>query len=210
MEAYLAFIEFFCKSFIVGVLISIPIGPVALVCIKKTIDYGIKIGIISGLGSATADFFYAAIVGFGLTYVSNFFIEHQFYLQLAGAIFLLYLGVKSLIHQSKTPERNGQRNLVRDFMATFLLSLSNPFTLLIIITLLAGLGVGDYSTTSWNDFAVPCGIFTGELTWWVILVITADYVERRLGSRIIPLVNRISGITLLLLAAAILIRLLFI
>lgn len=187
---------------------SIPIGPVALLCIKKTIDYGRSIGFISGLGSATADMIYAIIVSFGLTFVSNFFIEYQVYLQAIGALFLLSLGVKSLRQQTESPTRLIDDSRFKDFMATFFLALSNPFTLLVIITLLANLGIAYFNTTLWNNIAVPLGILAGEFTWWAILVTISDHVERRWGSRIIPIVNKISGITLILLACGIALRIL--
>ena len=206
MTEFLTFIEFFCKSFVVGVLITMPIGPVALVVVKKTIDFGKRAGLLAGLGSASADLIYSTAVGFGLGFVTTFFISYQWYLQAAGAIFLIYLGIKSLI---QTPQiENGHRpsGILGGMAQTFFLALSNPFTILAIIALLGSLGVAEFNTTLWNNLTVPLGVFCGEFTWMAILVSATDYIERRLGSKIIPILNKVAGVTLLLLAIFILIR----
>lgn len=90
-------IEFFIKGLLIGFCIAAPVGPIGLLCIQRTLNYGRLSGLFTGLGAATADAFYGAIAAYGLTLVSNFLVGQQFWFKSVGGLFLLYLGYVTFI-----------------------------------------------------------------------------------------------------------------
>ena len=88
-------IGFFLKGIVLGFSIAAPVGPIGILCIRRTLQFGRFSGLFSGLGAAAADVVYAVIAAFGLTFISNFLIAGQFWFQLIGGFFLIYLGWKT-------------------------------------------------------------------------------------------------------------------
>ena len=82
----------FIKGFIIGISIAAPVGPIGILCIQRTLTGGKIYGLITGLGAATADAVYGSMAAFGLTFISNFLVQQQYWFRLLGGIFLCYLG----------------------------------------------------------------------------------------------------------------------
>jgi threonine/homoserine/homoserine lactone efflux protein len=169
-----------------------------VLCFRRTIASGALVGVVSGLGIATADGIYGAIAAFGLTAVSGFLLGHSFWLGLAGAVFLTYLGIKSLfsrpleIHEEKS-DRTG---LAKAFLSTLGLTLTNPPTILAFAAIFAGLGLvstADYAAAAW----IVLGVFLGSAAWWTILAAAAGRLRGRLGPRLARGINIVSGISIL-------------
>src|SRR5579864_2911943 len=96
-------IGFFLRSLLIGLSIAATIGPMSVLCIQRTLQKGHLYGLVSGLGIATADGIYGSVAGFGLTVVANFLVSQHVWIRLVGGIFLIYLGIKTLL--SRPPER---------------------------------------------------------------------------------------------------------
>ena len=94
----------FFKSLIIGFSIAAPVGPIGILCIRRTLADGRRAGFISGLGAATADAFYGAIAAFGLTFISSFLINQSIWLRLAGGLFLIFLGIKTIFAKAEIDE----------------------------------------------------------------------------------------------------------
>src|SRR2546421_630761 len=90
-------LNFLLKGLLIGFSIAAPVGPIGVLCIQRTLDRGRVYGLVSGLGAATADGFYGVIAGFGLTFISSFLVSQQVVIRLVGGLFLLYLGLKTLL-----------------------------------------------------------------------------------------------------------------
>ena len=113
-------IAFLLKGFVIGVSIAAPIGPISMLCIRRTLAEGRLFGIVSGLGGATADAVFGCIAGFGLTFISNIMINQQSWLRLIGGIFLCYLGIKILLAKPATRATLSRDNgLVGAYASTF-------------------------------------------------------------------------------------------
>src|SRR3990172_8990998 len=137
------FMNIFLKGLLLGFSIAAPVGPIGVLCIRRTLAEGRTAGFASGLGAATADALYGSIAGFGLTIVSSFLIDQSHWLQLAGGIFLLYLGIKTFLAKSKETIETGSpleksRGIIGNYASTFLLTLTNPLTILSFIAIFAG------------------------------------------------------------------------
>jgi len=187
---------FFIKGVILGFSIAAPVGPIGVLCIRRTLSNGLLNGFLSGLGTATADAIYGCIAAFGLTVVSTFLINSQFYLHLIGGLFLLYLGYKTF--QSVPAEIAAKANgngLFRSYTSAFFLTLTNPMTIMSFAAVFAGLGIG----TASGEFAsvlLVLGVFIGSMLWWLFLSATVNLLRKRFDKKRLHWVNQISGVVI--------------
>lgn len=188
-------VDFFLKGLILGFSIAAPVGPIGVLCIRKTLQFGRLSGLFSGLGAAAADAIYAVIAAFGLTFISNFLIAGQFWFRLIGGMFLLYLGWKTFFAQpySQT-QKISHTTLLNDFISTFFLTLTNPMTILSFLAVFAGLGLsnveGDYLQAS----LLVLGVFLGSAMWWLILSEGVTLFRKKVSNKVMVWVNCIAGV----------------
>ncbi len=182
------------QGLVIGFSIAAPVGPISVLCIRRTLEEGRLLGVVSGLGAATADALYGVIAGFGLTLISSFLVGQQMWLRLIGGIFLCYLGVKTLL--SRPMEQNvldGRKGMMGAYGSTFFLTLTNPMTILSFAAIFAGLGLadvkGDYASAS----VLVLGVFMGSALWWLCLSGGVGLFRSRLKNAGLVWVNRISG-----------------
>ncbi|WP_019552626.1 LysE family translocator [Propionispira raffinosivorans] len=187
---------FFIKGVILGFSIAAPVGPIGVLCIRRTLSNGLLNGFISGLGTATADALYGCIAVFGLTVVSTFLINSQFYLHLTGGLFLLYLGYKTFqsVPAEIAAKANG-KGLFGSYTSAFFLTLTNPLTIMSFAAVFAGLGIG----TAGGEFAsglLVLGVFIGSMLWWLFLSGTVNLLRKRFDQKRLHWVNQISGVVI--------------
>ena len=188
---------FFLRGLLIGFSIAAPVGPIGVLCIRRTLSDGRAAGFVSGLGAATVDAFYGAIAAFGLTFVSGFLVREQSWLRLAGGLFLIYLGIRAFRSEPAPLRENGgaSRSLGSAYATTLALTLTNPMTILSFAALFAGLGVvtaRDYATAG----ALVAGVFAGSALWWLILSGAAGLVRTRLRPEALRWVNRTAGVVI--------------
>src|SRR3990167_616323 len=133
-------LNFFIKGLVIGFTIAASIGPIGILCIRRSLANGYLSGLSSGMGVATADGFYGAVAAFGLTFISSFLLKQQMWLQIIGIIFLLYLGVKIFIDKPKdnNKEKIESKGLLNDYLSIFFLTIINPMTILLFTGVFAG------------------------------------------------------------------------
>ena len=130
------------KGLVIGFSIAAPVGPIGILCIQRTMAKGRIAGLATGMGAATADAIYGCIAGFGLSFISQFLIDQQVWLKLGGGIFLGYLGLKTILARPRENSiASGSKGLASDYLTTFLLTLTNPMTILSFTAIFAGLGL---------------------------------------------------------------------
>jgi threonine/homoserine/homoserine lactone efflux protein len=182
------------SGFVIGFSIAAPVGPIGILCIRRTLAQGRVSGLISGLGAALADAVYGGIAGFGLTIITGFLIDHQMWLRIIGGGFLLFLGIK-IFYSKRVAEVSvgGDHNLWAEFISTFSLTITNPMTILSFVAIFAGLGVGtvgdDYLSVSLFIF----GVFAGSMSWWSVVSGIAGWYKGNLDLAGLLWVNRVSG-----------------
>jgi len=190
--------SFFIRGLIIGFSIAAPVGPIGVLCIQRTLNKGQLYGLLSGLGAATADGTYGCIAAFGLTLISNFLVSQQFYIHLVGGIFLLYLGIKTLL--SKPAEKAAMvkgESLLAAYSSTLFLTLTNPLTILSFIAIFAGVGVGGANRSYVSAAILVLGVFLGSALWWVILSSAINILRTKLNAQALRWTNRISGAIIL-------------
>ncbi len=197
---------FLLKGFFIGFSIAAPVGPIGVLCIRRTLSHGWWSGFVSGLGAATADTFYMSVAAFGLTVVTNFLVGQQFWLQVGGGIFLLFLGLKIFRTKAVQEELMAPANTrIKDFISTFFLTLSNPITILAFLAIFAGVGIGR-NLTHMSALLMVMGTFLGALSWWMILTSGVNLLRSRFTLKSLTTVNKISGVIVLVFGLGIIIE----
>ncbi|MDA8097982.1 MAG: LysE family translocator [Desulforudis sp.] len=186
---------FLLKGLFIGFLIAAPVGPIGVLCIQRTLARGRLSGLISGLGAASADAVYGSVAGFGLTLIAEFLIDQHVWFSTLGGLFLCYLGFR--IFRGKPAEKAvapGSFGLFTDYASTFLLTLTNPMTILSFAAVFAGLGLvgtgGDYLAAG----LLILGVFTGSALWWTILAGGVGMLKDQLSPERFQWLNRVSGV----------------
>jgi threonine/homoserine/homoserine lactone efflux protein len=191
-------IGFFLRGLVIGFSIAAPVGPIGVLCIRRTITEGRASGLISGLGAATADALYGCVAGFGLTVISNLLIRQQHWIRLIGGVFLCYLGLKIFFAAPAKQEVSVKGGgLASAYASTFILTLTNPLTILSFAAIFAGLGIGSAQADYLSAGVLVLGVFMGSALWWLILSSGISLFGGRLNTRGLRWVNRVSGLIIL-------------
>lgn len=184
----------FAKGIVLGLSIAAPVGPIGVLCIRRTLAKGMANGFVSGLGAATADALYSCIAAFGVAAVSAFFLEQQFYLRLLGGVFLLYLGCstfRSIPYEASASAED--KALVGAYGSAFFLTMTNPMTILSFAAIFAGLGVGKTGGDPILAGLLVLGVFIGSMLWWLFLSGMISMLRTALDPRRMVWINRLSG-----------------
>lgn len=186
----------FLKCFLVGVIVSAPMGPVGVLCVQRTLNKGRWYGFVTGCGAALSDLIYAAATGYGMKWVDPLIHTHRLWLQVFGSLLLFGFGlymflsnpIKSVRQSSK--QRDGYwHNGVTAFLVTF----SNPMILLLFIALFARFDVTLHVLPDFQKMIAYAMIITGALVWWFVLTTGVNMVRERFNLRGVFLINRTMG-----------------
>ena len=185
-----------------GFAVAAIMGPIAILCIRRTLTDGQAVGLAIGLGAALADAMYALVAGFGLTLISDFLVSQQQILKFFGGVFLLYFGLRIFLEKpamvpAAPPKGTG---LIGIALSIFLLTLSNPATILSFVAIFAGLGVGaqgDFTTT----FELVFGVFIGSAAWFTILTTILSFFRKKISPSTLVTINKVSGALIMIVGA---------
>ncbi len=194
---------FVIKGIFIGISVSAPLGPIAVLAIQRTLNKGFKSGLVSGTGAASADIIYAIIVGFSITFISDFLTRYQEYFRIIGGMFLIFIGLRIF---SSNPGKQIRRlklkgnNYYKDFITSFFLTISNPLTILAFGAFFTGLGMVDKTGGSFPVVVMIVSVFSGALAWWIGLISIITIFKRRIRLRSLLWINRITGTFIVLFA----------
>lgn len=179
----------------IGFSIAAPVGPIGVLCIRRTLSDGRLTGLVTGLGAASADAVYGILAAFGLVSITNLLIGGQTWLRLIGGVFLCYLGIKTLLAQPPREEAPEQRTgLAGSYATTFLLTLTNPLTILSFAAVFAGMGLASTGGDYGSAVILVVGVFLGSASWWLILVGVVGILRGRFKPSMLRWVNIIAGL----------------
>jgi threonine/homoserine/homoserine lactone efflux protein len=184
---------------LIGLSVAAPVGPIALLIVQRTLAEGFATGLACGLGTAVADALYGCLAAFGLVAASPLLGEISRWVGLAGALFLLYLGIRIVRSHPAlaAAAQDGRRRLGGAFLTTFLLTLSNPLTIISFLAVFASLGVAASGGEPSAAATVVLGVFLGSLAYQWALPVVATLAKSRMTPKALLWVNRASGIALL-------------
>ncbi len=188
------------RGIIMGFSIAAPVGPIGVLCIRRTLGDGILHGVVSGLGTASADAIYGCVAAFSVTAVSDFLLGSQFWLRLVGGLFLLYLGCATF---RSVPAREAARagkvrsgGLAGAYASAFFLTLTNPMTIVSFAAVFAGLGLGSAPGSRASAALLVFGVFTGSMLWWLFLSGLVHLLRSKVDHSRFVWVNRFSGLVI--------------
>lgn len=185
--------NFVLKGLLIGFSIAAPVGPIGVLCIRRSVAQGRRSGLVTGLGAATADAVYGCVAGFGLTAISNFLVGQKFWLGFLGGLFLCYLGVRTFFSRPNEQTADAPKvGLISAFLSTFFLTITNPMTILSFVAIFAGLGLGK-SADYLNATALVIGVFAGSAFWWLLLSGGAAFFRTKISLAWMGWLNRLSG-----------------
>ena len=188
----------FARGLLIGLSIAAPVGPIGVLCIRRTLAEGRLAGLATGLGAATADACYGAVAGFGLTVIMRLLLAQEVWIRLLGGLFLCYLGLKTFV--SPPAERAamaGGRTWLRAYASALALTLTNPLTILSFVAIFAGLGAGTAGGGIATALLLVFGVLLGSALWWLMLTGLVGAARSRVTPTLLRWVNRLSGVVLL-------------
>jgi threonine/homoserine/homoserine lactone efflux protein len=186
----------FLKGLIVGFVVAAPVGPIGVLCARRTLTYGRRAGFFSGMGAATADSLYGFIAAFGLTFISDFLVDNQFWLRLVGGALLCVIGTKTFMEMAKKQNivHRSAGRFAGMYASTFFLTLTNPMTIFSFAAVFAGFGLAGARGSVVSAGTLILGVFLGSVLWWAFLVGVFSLFKRRFEHHELQWVNRIAGI----------------
>lgn len=200
----------FFKGIIAGFLIAAPVGPIGILCIRRTLAGSYVLGVATGVGAGLADTFYGTVAAFSIASVSDFIKSHDFYLHLFGGIALLWIGFsiwRSHIGENTSKNENGE-SLLNGFTSAFFLTVSNPVTLIAFAAAFAAMDVSTANDSVTQALALVVGVLVGANSWWLTLCTGVRLMHNKLTETHLDWINKGSGIMLIGFAAYLLLSLL--
>lgn len=194
-------LHLFIKGLITGILVSLPLGPMAILVIQRTANRDFKSGFYTGFGIATTDSIWALLAGFSVSYIISFLREHQSVIQIIGAIVLFILGLHIFnshpINAIRKYKRKGTSPL-QCYASAVLIAISNPSVVLAYIAVFAGTNVIFNVHHLASPFIFTAGFLIGSLSWWLVIASTVNRFRHHFNLRILWWFNKISGALVML------------
>lgn len=189
----------FLKGILVGFVIAAPVGPIGILCIRRTLSGRYVLGLVTGLGAGLADTFYGSIAAFSLATIADFIEHYNFYLRFFGGILLIWIGLSIFWAPPRQNEddNGGESTLLQAVTSGFFLTLSNPITLLVFAAAFAALGVEPMNDSFFQALFLVIGVFTGATGWWISLSTSVHFMHHKLSDAQLLWINRLSGIMLI-------------
>jgi threonine/homoserine/homoserine lactone efflux protein len=187
----------FLKGIFIGFAMAVPVGPIGIMCIRKTLTEGQLRALIIGLGAATADLLYGCIAAFGLTVVSNTLVGQRIWIRLVGGTLLVFLGIRTF--RARPANRNipiNSSGMLKSYLTTVFLTLTNPLTIFVFIAVFAALGLGS-GLGQFSALALVVGVFIGSCLWFLFLSSGVRLFRKKLDSVGLRWVNRIAGMLII-------------
>lgn len=209
---WLDWVEVLIKGIVLGFVSSIPLGPIGVICIQRTLGKGKLSGFVSGLGAATADTFLAIIAGLGLTFIIDFITGYGIFLKLFGGLIVIFIGAqiffKSPVRQFRE-RRLKKASLHTDYLSVLALTLSNPLAVFLFLAIFAGLNLVNGALHYVTLLLTFGGIFAGASMWWFLLTSIVNVYRDKFRLKNLWWLNKITGVIIFLFGLAALISILF-
>jgi threonine/homoserine/homoserine lactone efflux protein len=191
-------IIFLLKGFAIGFAIAAPVGPIGVLCIRRTLSEGRLVGFVTGLGAATADMCYGAVSAFGLTFIQNILAYWQFWLHILGGLFLVYLGIRTFLARpvERAAQASSYKGLIPAYISMLGLTLTNPATIISFTLVFTGLNLGLNHGNYGSASLLVLGVFLGSATWWFTLSGIIGIFREKFTTYWMIWVNRLAGVVI--------------
>ena len=187
-------IPLFLQGFIIGVTMAAPIGPIAILTIRRSLTRGHHAGIATALGVALADGIYAVIAAFGITAISSFLVTQRDLLYIVGGLLLIFLGIRAYNTKPIELQRPiASAGFFPTMLQTMLITLTNPMTILTFLAAFAAIGFEGQQHSMYEAILLCLGVFSGSGLWFIGLSLLIAHFRNRVTPFVFMLINKISG-----------------
>lgn len=198
------------KGIVMGLTVSIPMGPVGILLVNRTLKKGILSGLFSGMGVAAADTILSVVAGLGFTFVISFFQDEKFIVSLIAGLVILGVGIKVFVSNPVRDFRRrdkGNKTLLKDFLSVLAISLSNPLTVFVFVAFFSGINLNSGIRPQLIPFLLIPGVLIGTLSWWFFLSYIISRFKKNIRLRSIVKVNQVAGIAIMIIGIVLLVGL---
>lgn len=196
------FLTLFIKGFIIGLVVSVPLGPIGILIIQRTVNKNRTSGFLSGMGASLSDTIYAIIAGFSLTYIVDFIRSHELVFQIVGALMVLLLGIhiffKNPVADLRKYKRKGS-SYFQDLASTFLITFPNPMVVFVFLAVFASSGIVFQMDNPVQAISMVGGVFVGANSWWLVLTGLVSLFRHKFNLRVLWWFNKIAGVAIVVL-----------
>ena len=187
-------LSFYLKGLIFGFSIAAPVGPIGILCIRRSLTGGWTAGLLTGMGAATADAIYGCVAAFGLAGITGFVVGQRAWIQLFGGLFLCWLGMRIFLSGTEGRSSGGTPgNVAMGYLSALFLTLTNPMTILSFAAVFAGMGLGRVGAGHMAAGWLVAGVFSGSMAWWIILSSASSLFNTRMDMKAMRWINRLCG-----------------
>jgi threonine/homoserine/homoserine lactone efflux protein len=200
-------LEILLKGIILGLTVSMPLGPIGIIMINRTIKRGMLSGFFSGLGMASADTLLAILAGIGFTVIVSFINKEMFIISLIAGVIIIGVGLKVFLSNPVKDMRNREmanKSLWRDYYSVFVLSISNPYTIFIFVAFFSGVHINGNVKPELVPFFLIPGVFVGAISWWFFLSYFVSRFKKKIRLRLIVRINKVAGIVVIVIGVIVL------
>lgn len=195
-------LEYILKGIAIGLLVSVPLGPIGVLCIQRTLNKGKWHGIVSGLGATTSDLIYAMVAVFCLSFVEPIIEQYRFAIQILGSVVLLLFGLyifnSNPVRQLTTKKRTN--NYWGDYVSAFALCFTNPLILFLFIGLFARFSFFATHDSPLQTLVGFLSVLLGAFMWWLVLNFVVDFFRKKINVRGLWVVNKLTGTIIIILS----------
>lgn len=191
------FLNLFLEGIIIGLAVSVPLGPIGVLIVQRTVNKNRTAGFVSGMGAATSDAIYSIIAGFSLTWIIDFVRQYELTFQLLGALVILFLGIhiflKNPVNDLRKYRKKGTSHF-QDYVSTFIITFPNPLVIFVFLAIFASTGIVMNIARPYQAFFVVFGVFAGACGWWLILTSVVSMFRHQFNLRLLWWFNKVAGV----------------
>lgn len=199
-------IAYLLKGILIGLLFGLPVGAVGAMTVQRTWSFGVKAGLLTGLGSSVADCLYAVVGAFGLTLISTFLLQYQAVINVLGSVLILLMGARLMLKkENRVVVQAGLTGGAKIFFSSFAVGITNPAAILTFLFAFSYFGISDINKGIEGCLLV-CGVFVGTYIWWGFLSVLTATVKKKMKQDNLRFMNKVFGAILTILGAILLLR----
>lgn len=190
------FLQYWAIGILIGILAILPLGPLGILVIQRTLNHNRKTGFYSAIGVVLSDTIYASLTGFGMALILGIIRQHELWFKLAGAVILIVLGIVIFLSH---PERQSAKRLnntgspAKYLGSTFMVALSNPYIMFWHLAIFSGFGIALTIQKPIMAGFILFGFITGEMLWWFFVTWIMDKLRNRFSIKFLLWFNRLAG-----------------
>ena len=194
------------KGLIIGMIVCIPVGPLGLLSVQRSMSKGQLAGLLSGIGAAVSDSIYCTLAIFGASFINDIVEKYTYFINEVMGILFFVVGL-SIILSTKKKNRNikdregiedKKEQLIYTFTSTFMMGLSNPMTFFVFVTVFTKLGIDLQPENIIQNILFILSILLGSCILWIIITTIIKSTKKVLNVKVFIYMDRIIGLIICL------------